>query len=492
MRAPVVTTAQGRARGAVENGIAVFKGLPYAAPPFGPLRFQAPAPAGPWKGVRDAAVFGATVPKAPYRLPFAGILEEPVIDGEDCLNLNVWTPQPGGEGMPVLVWIHGGAYRNGSGAVSTYDGGAFARDGAVCVTLNYRLGADGFLMLDDAPANRGLLDIVAALGWIKENIAAFGGDPEKVTIFGQSAGAMAVTTLLGMPIAQGLFQRVIAQSGVGHRVVAHDDAVKVTRELARRVGAPPNREGFGAVPLEKLYSAQFDLTQEIPKTPIRWGEIGITMMPFAPVLDDDSLPQDPLDAVRSGVGADVELMLGSNTDEHRFFLVPPGLLDALDDRFVDAALRIYGGHPGRLRAAYGERCSTAGELFAAAATDFFFRLPDIDLAEARPAGAAGTWMYEFAWCSPRFGGRLGACHYLEVPFVFDTLDTPSAALVTGNAPPQQIADEMHPYWLAFATTGDPGSPRYTPERRAVMTFDLESDVVDDPRSEQRVAWLAQN
>ena len=219
---------------------------------------------------------------------------------------------------------------------------------------------------------------------------------------------------------------------------------------------PPNREGFGAVRIAKLYAAQFDLTQDIPRAPMRWGRIGITMMPFAPVLDEDSLPQDPLDAVRSGVGADVELLLGSNTDEHRFFLVPPGLIDQLDDGFVDAALQIYGGRPQHLRAAYDERYSTAGELFAAAASDFFFRLPDIRLAEARGTAPPRTWMYEFAWRSPLYAGRLGACHYLEVPFVFDTLDTPSAALVTGAAPPQEIADEMHRRWLEFAADRRPG------------------------------------
>ena len=254
--------------------------------------------------------------------------------------------------------------------------------------------------------------------------------------------------------------------------MAHEDAAKVTQDLARRLGVPPNREGFGAVRIPKLYAAQFALTQDIPRAPMRWGRIGITMMPFAPVLDEDSLPLDPLDAVRSGVGADVELMLGSNTDEHRFFLVPPGLIDQLDDSFVNAALQIYGGQPRHLRAAYDERYSTAGELFAAAASDFFFRLPDIHLAEARGNGAARTWMYEFAWRSPLYAGRLGACHYLEVPFVFDTIGTPSAALVTGAAPPQEIADDMHRRWLEFAAAGDPGWPRYTPKRRAVMTFDL--------------------
>ena len=238
-------------------------------------------------------------------------------------------------------------------------------------------------MLDDAPANRGLLDVRGGARWVKENIAAFGGDPERVTIFGQSAGAMAVTTLLAMPSAQGLFKRVIAQSGVGHRVMAHEDAAKVTQDLARRLGCPANREGFGAVRIDKLYPAQFALTQDIPRTPMRWGGIGITMMPFAPVLDDDSLPLDPLDAVRSGVGADVELMLGSNTDEHRFFLVPPGPAGRARRplrRRRAADLR----RPPRPPAeAYDERYSTAGELFAAPASDFFFRLPDIHFAAAR-------------------------------------------------------------------------------------------------------------
>jgi para-nitrobenzyl esterase len=490
VRPPVVETAQGRARGSADAGVASFKGLPYAAPPFGDLRLKAPAPARPWTKTRDATVFGPTVPKAPYRLPYAGILEEPVIEGEDCLNLNVWAPEGGGSGLPVLVWIHGGAYRNGSGAISMYDGSAFARSGAVCVTINYRLGVDGFLVLDDAPANRGLLDMLAALEWIRDNIAAFGGDPERVTIFGQSAGAMAVTTLMAMPRGRGLFKRVIAQSGVGHRVVPRNDAERITKELARRVGASPTRESFAAVPLDTLYAAQFKLTQDIPKTALRWGEVGITMMPFAPVLDEDSLPQDPIDAMRSGIGSDVELMLGSNTDEHRFFLVPPGLIDQLDDRFVNAALRIYGGSPGRLRDAYGGRYSTAGELFAAAATDFFFRVPDVRFAQARGPDAAPTWMYEFAWRSPQYAGRLGACHYLEVPFVFDTLGALNADAVTGDEPPQALADQMHQYWLAFAATGNPGWPAYTPGRRAVMTFDLESGLVEDPRAEERDAWTA--
>ena len=358
MTEPTVDTAHGRVRGRFLDGVASFKGIPYAAPPFGAHRLREPRPPARWTGVRDGGAFGPTVPKAPYRPPFASILEEPVIAGEDCLNVNVWTPDPDAVGLPVLVWIHGGAYRNGSGAVAVYDGTGFARDGAVCVTLNYRLGVDGFLLLDDAPANRGLLDLLAALTWVKENIAAFGGDPANVTLFGQSAGAMAATTLLGMPLAQGLFRRAVSQSGIGHRVIGHEAAAKVTQALAKRLGVPTTREGFAAVPIDRLYAAQYALTQEIPQAPARWGEIGITMMPFGPVIDPETLPQDPLDAIRSGVGSGVDVILGSNTDEQRFFLVPLGLIDKLSDFVVDAGLRVYGAIPSRIRAAYRNRFST--------------------------------------------------------------------------------------------------------------------------------------
>jgi len=212
---PVVTTGQGQLRGAEKNGVLSFKGIPYAAAPFGANRFAAPQPAPEWEGVRDALEYGPTCPKGPYPDFIAPLLVEPEIPGEDCLNLNVWTPALDGDPRPVLVWIHGGGFTNGSGAVSTYDGTRFARDGIVFVSINYRLGADGFLLLEDAPANRGLLDQIAALRWVRENIAAFGGDPQAVTIAGESAGAMSVTTLLSMPVAEGLFQRAIAQSGGG-------------------------------------------------------------------------------------------------------------------------------------------------------------------------------------------------------------------------------------------------------------------------------------
>jgi para-nitrobenzyl esterase len=205
---PTVQTSDGAVRGITRNGVHAFLGIPYAAPPFGPRRFAAPQQPERWDGVRSATEYGPTVPKPPYAPPYDVLLPEPQIPGEDCLNLNVWTPDPGASGLPVFVWIHGGAFVYGSGAVPVYDGTAFARDGVVCVTINYRLGVDGFLQFaDDGPANRGLLDQVAALRWVQQNIAAFGGDPARVTIGGESAGAMSVASLLAMPSARGLSAR---------------------------------------------------------------------------------------------------------------------------------------------------------------------------------------------------------------------------------------------------------------------------------------------
>jgi para-nitrobenzyl esterase len=232
--------------------VSTFKGIPYAAPPFGINRFRAPQPVETWSGVRDALTYGATVPKPPYFPPFDVLLPEPVVAGEDSLNLNIWSPDLGQAKLPVMVPIHGGAFANGAGAVTQYNGSRFARDGVVCVTINYRLGADGFLYLGDGPANLGLLDQVAALEWVRNNIAAFGGDPGNVTIFGESAGAMSVGTLLSMPRAAGLFRRAIAQSGAGHHAISSATARRVSQYLAEKLGVAPTREAIAAVPIDRL------------------------------------------------------------------------------------------------------------------------------------------------------------------------------------------------------------------------------------------------
>jgi para-nitrobenzyl esterase len=483
-------TRQGTVAGLQANGVHVFKGIPYAAPPFGPRRLRPPEPAPGWDGVRECTQFGPTVPKNPYPAPFDSLLPEPAIPGEDCLNLNVWTPELGPAGLPVLVWIHGGAFLNGSGAVPQYDGTAFARDGVVCVTINYRLGADGFLFLDDGVANTGMLDQVAALQWVQDNIAAFGGDPARVTIAGESAGAMSVTTLLSMPRAAGLFRGVIAQSGAGQHVLTPGTAARVGGYLAEQLGVPATREAIAAVPVQQLLDAQGELSraaQTPPPDPARWGEITANLMVFEPVVDGDVLPAVPLDAIRAGAGRDVSVMIGTNADEERLFMVPTGVVGFIDDNILKLAADADGLGENALPTYRANRPgASAGDIFAALMGDWFFRIPAIRVAEARPDSP--TWMYQFAWPTPLLDGSLGSCHALEIPFVFDVLHTDGAELLVGPEPPQQLADAMHGAWVGFVSSGDPGWDRYTAGERATMVFNTDSAVVKDPQGEERQLW----
>ncbi len=485
-----VHTRQGTVAGVQAAGLHVFKGIPYAAPPFGPRRMRAPEPPPSWDGVRDCSRFGPTVPKNPYPAPFDLILPEPAIPGEDCLNLNVWTPDLGGARLPVLVWVHGGAFLNGSGAVPQYDGAAFARDGVVCVTINYRLGADGFLFLDDGVVNTGVLDQVAALQWVHDNIAGFGGDPARVTVAGESAGGMSVTTLLSMPRTAGLFRRVIAESGAGQHVLTPATAMRVGGYLAEKLGTPATREAIAAVPMQRLLDAQSALSREAqtpPPDPARWGEIAFNGMVFEPVVDGDVLPAVPLDAIRAGAGQEVDVLIGTNRDEERLFLVPTGIMNIIDDNLLQMAAVADGLGANALPTYRANRPSaSAGDLLAVVAGDWFFRIPAIRVAEARPESA--TWVYEFAWPTPVLGGTLGACHAVEIPFVFDTLRTEDAESLIGTEPPQGLADTVHRAWVAFISDGDPGWDRYTTLDRATMVFNTESAIVKDPRGDERQLW----
>ena len=481
---PVVTTAYGKVRGLEADGVASFKGISYAAPPFGPNRMRPPARPQAWDGDRDATAYGPTAPKPPYPEPFDGLLPEPVIAGDDCLNLNVWTPDPGAAGLPVMVWIHGGAFVNGSGAIADYAGDRFARDGVVCVTINYRLGCEGFLLLDDATPNRGLLDQIAALEWVQENIAAFGGDPGNVTIFGESAGAMSVATLLSMPRAAGLFRRAIAQSGAGHHALLPETARSVSAELARRLGVAPTLADVAAVPVDGLVAAQRRLSAEIVQDPVRWREVSANGMAFAPAVDGEILPARPIDGIAAGNGRGVDLLVGTNRDEHRLFLVPTGVVDALDDPTLSLVTGGLGLDAAGL-AAYRSGAPSPGDAFAKVMTDWFFRIPAIRLAEKHHGE---VHMYEFAWPSPALGGRLGACHALEIPFVFDTLGAEGGEALYGSSPPAELAATMHRAWADFARSGRPGWPVYDLGTRATMTFDTDSTLINDPRPEQRALW----
>ncbi|PVC87747.1 carboxylesterase [Streptomyces sp. CS090A] len=482
-------TVQGTVRGAVERGVAVFRGIPYAAAPVGARRFRAPEPPEPWEGVRDALAFGPTAPKRPYAPPLDRLLPDPAVAGEEWLNLNVWTPYTGetgraegaegAEGLPVLVWIHGGSLLHGSSAVPVYDGWAFARDGVVLVSVNYRLGVEGFGLLRDAPANRGLLDQLAALEWVRDNIAAFGGDPDRVTVAGESAGAVSIGALLATDRAAGLFRRAVLQSGAPAALTP--DAARGTTELiARRLGVPATAAAFAAVDPEALLAAQTEVTSG--------GNPLTGRNSFQLVVDGELLTQDPAEALRTGsAAAGVGLLLGTNTEEYRLWFVPGGLTERISRLKLRLALLKFKVPNATARTYRANRPdATPGELLGALATDLLLRVPLNRLADARAGAPASTYVYEFGWPSPV--QRLGACHALELGFVFDTLAHPDTMALTGPDAPQELADAMHRAWVEFATTGDPGWPSWDASRPVRFFGQDGPALVLAPRDDELRSW----
>jgi para-nitrobenzyl esterase len=487
-----VSTAGGAVQGVRAGGVVAFLGIPYAAAPVGERRFRAPEPAPRWSGARAAVAHGPTAPMPGYPPPFAALLPNPTIPGDEYLNLSVWTPAPDARGLPVLVWIHGGAFVNGSSAVPLTDGSAFARDGVVTVALNYRLGVEGFALLPDAPPNLGLLDQVAALEWVRDNVAAFGGDPDEVTVIGESSGAMSIGALLAMPRATGLFRRAVLQSGAAHHTLAAATAGRVADYLAAELGVPATAAALRSVPIEQVIRAQKVLTRQLQAAPdpARWGEIVANIMMFEPVVDGEILPGPPWQRIAAGSAAGVDVLVGANRHEHRFFLVPTGVVDQVDTQAVAAvatACRLPDGALDRYRHHMPD--ASPGLLLAEVMTDWFYRIPALRLAESN---AAHSHVYEFAWESPAYDGHLGACHALELPFVFDSLHDPGARALVGTDPPAELAATMRRAWTAFATTGDPGWPAYTTDRRAAARFGSGAgpgpEVIDDPRGDLRELW----
>ncbi|MFE1591474.1 carboxylesterase/lipase family protein [Nocardia sp. NPDC058705] len=482
MNRPVVEVTGGKVRGRTVDGVSAFLGVPYAAPPVGPARFRAPEPVMGWDGIRDADTLGPTCLQGPYPPGIEQILGTHLVAGTESLNVNVWTP--GGGGLPVMVWIHGGSFVHGANAVPAYDGAAFARDGVVLVSINYRLGAAGFAVLDGAPANRGLLDQLFALAWVRDNIRAFGGDPDNVTVFGQSAGAMSIAALLGSPAATGLFARAIMQSGNPAMAATIDDARLLSGELGRALGVPATAEAFAAVSPSALLAAQETLRADFARdpNPARWGTSVLTVgagMSFFPVVDGDVVPVVPVEAIAAGSARGIALLAGYTTEEFRLFTVPTGLGDAITVDTLPFALARFGIGAAAIRPyAVNRQHATAGDLLAAMVTDAVFRGPTRELVELQAAVDTPAYLYEFGWRREGFG----AVHALEVPFVFDTLA--AATSLTGPNPPQRIADEMHAAWVGFATDGDPGWPRYA-EDHQVMTFDEpSSELVRNPRADE--------
>lgn len=474
------TLSTGTVLGRVRAGVARYLGVPYAAAPVGEHRFRAPAPAPAWDRPRDAAQPGPTAPQTPYPGALGELLPSRDIPGDGVLHASIWAPvRPAPGGAPVVLWVHGGALTRGSNALAAYDGTAFARDGVLLVAVNYRLGAEGFSVLEDAPRNLGLLDQRFALDWVRREIAAFGGDPDRITLMGESAGGNTVAALLGMPGVAGLVTGAIIQSGPLSAQPA-ERAGLVTRRMAKHLGVPATRAAFAAIPAAELLAAQTAVTAGT--TPITGGPA------FALALDEDSVPEQPAARLPAAAAA-LPILIGTTAEEYRLWFVPTGLIDRITRLHVAVARRRVGVTGAAVRAYRVNRAGGSwGELLGAIATDVLLRAPALALAEARAAaGAAPTFVYEFAWGSPV--RDLGAAHSLELGFVFDTLDSPDAAAIAGPGRPQPLADAMHAAWVRFATAGAPGWPRWDGEQ-LVRVFDgAENPVRPLPRADEWRALL---
>ena len=462
----------------------LFAGVPYAAPPTEARRFRAAAPHEGWSDVRDARKFGPAAPQ----IASGGMTDPaPVRWDEDCLTLNIQTPALDDGARPVLVWIHGGGYRNGQGAVPWYNGARFAANGdIVAVTINYRLGALGFTDLsrfgDEFATSgvNGLLDQVTALEWVRDNIASFGGDPAKVTIVGESAGGFSVATLLGSPRAARLFRGVIAQSGAAHHVLPAEAGRMVADRFLEALGTD-DVIGVEAAGVDAILAAQTEAAGALEGGPGLAGELGVPVSAFYPVVGNDVLPRPPLDAIRDGLHADVALLAGSNRDETTLWGY-----GEVDEARLGRTAKGFGGLD--LIDAYRHTRPDASveQLMIALTTDHMFRIPAIRLAEARADGS-NTWLYQFNWRSRN--ERLGATHALEIPFAFDNLHQPGVDVFIGDGgSPQRVADAVHGVWTRFVKGGDPGFPHYSLGRRETMVFDEASGVVADPDAEEREAW----
>jgi para-nitrobenzyl esterase len=498
----IVDTSAGKVRGIEKRGVQQYRGIPYARAE----RFRAPRPVEPWPGVRDASEFGLIAPQNPSPTEaLLGAQDRP--SGEDCLVLNVFTPGADDAARPVMVWIHGGAFVAGSGNVVWYDGSNLARTGdVVVVTINYRLGALGFLHLGHLESDlagsgaNGIRDQVAALEWVRDNIAAFGGDPGRVTIFGESAGGMSVGTLLGTPAAAGLFHAAIAQSGAAHHNHLPEVAEWVTGGFLEALGlSPTSADALATVPVEDVLRAQAAIEQRVQADGRRDEGPGVGALTFQPVVDGAVLPAPALDAVRAGSAAGVPLVTGSNADEWNLFHLRARLTGPLSD---DQVRRRLGRLVGTDRVddvldVYRRARPQADPdgLLCAVMTDHVFRMPAVRLAEAQAAHTTRVAMYRFDLASKAMDGALGACHAIEVPFVFDNLDRGGVDMLLGGLDDgsRRLAATLAGAWTAVAHTSSPSHdsldwPAYDLDRRLTCVLDRRPAIEADPDAETRALW----
>ena len=491
--APIIETNFGALRGHTRDGTRRFLGIPFAAPPIDRLRFAPPEPPRPWSGTRDADRFAPAPIQRIDDLSLELGLLVPHPQSEDCLYLNVFAPDdaPDDGLRPVMVWLHGGAFASGTAAGPVYDGSRLARDGdVVVVTLNYRVGALGFLGVGSP--NVGLQDQLAALRFVRDEIAAFGGDPRNVTVFGESAGAGSLVALLAMPAARGLFRRAIVQSAAPDGMLSRDEADQRVETFCAAAGDPElDLEGLRRLTTEEILSAQVSCQEPGPR------RIG---MFFAPIVDGEVLPERPLDAISKGSARDVELIIGTTAHEMQLYHLSDLFPQIPIEQMPFALAPGLPGPPDRALAAAKElmRFYAGPELadenrYFAAVTDASLFVPSARLAAEQARHQPATFMYRFDWTSPMRGGRLGACHALDIPFALGTIDrVPEFAGAGEDA--RAVSRAMRAAWVAFARTGSPSCPEvgewpaYESEHRQTLAIDRTCRTIRDPDGEKRRAW----
>jgi len=479
----IIETKSGKIQGYIENGLSIFKGIPYAEPPTGELRFKSPV-SKTWEDLLDTTAYSSCAYQGYTDLE--EWMEKSGPESEDCLFLNIWTPSTDEGNRPVMFWIHGGAFIIGTGNDPTYDGTALARRGdVVVVTINYRLGFFGFPYIPGKIANLGSLDQILALEWVRDNINLFGGDPSNVTIFGESAGGYSVLSLCSIPAAKGLFRRVIAESAPSIDPAATD---KPTTKIFRKLGVKGTSfEDLGEKSAEEIIDAQNKVFASDPTN----------IMALRPVIDGNVWSKHPLKAFQDGDCSDIDFMIGTNLDEMKLFTNMKSLspMAAGGEKFIIAYLGTMGINPEKSQEiieTYKESRAEQGnmetsDLIAAILTALAFQVSTARLLEAQSAHQPNTYAYLFSW--PSMNGNFGCCHAIELPFVFGTLDSPTfGKLVTNTAETQAISEKMMDAWISFARTGSPGWPGYDFENRATMVFGEQCEIVNAPFDKERAAW----